>query len=162
MYNNWFIVKSFGLFYRYKPIRLIILFSITLFLGLTQGVTIVLLIPLLSLLEPVQSLVSSNKWIVFVHSMFSKLGIEVNLTLTLAVFAISLIMVAILNYFQTTIQAAYQQEFSYEIRKRLFKKLITSRWSFLNGKSKYNHIQVLTTEIPKMTTYYYFYLGANR
>jgi len=159
MYNNWFIIKSFGLFYRHKPIRLIALFVITLFLGLTQGMTIVLLIPLLGLLEPAQSVVSSNKWAVFVHSIFSKLGIEVNLTLILTVFTISLVLVAVLNYFQSTIQAAYQQEFSYQIRKRLFKKLITSKWSFLNGKSKHNHIQVLTTEIPKMTTYYYFYLG---
>ena len=37
--------------------------------------------------------------------------------------------------------------------------MIISDWSFLNGKSKHSHIQVLTTEIPKMTTYYYFYLG---
>jgi len=159
MHNNWFIVKSFGLFYRYKPIRLIALFLITLFLGLTQGITIVLLIPLLGLLEPTQSVVFSNKWAAFVNSVFSKLGIEVNLTLILAIFATSLVLVAVLNYFQSIIQAAYQQEFSYQIRKRLYKKLITSRWAFLNGKSKHNHIQVLTTEIPKMTMYYYFYLG---
>ena len=159
MFNNWFIVKSFGLFYRYKPIRLISLFLITLFLGLTQGITIVLLIPLLGLLEPAQSIISSNKWVVFVNSLLSKLGIEVNLTLILIIFAISLFLVAVLNYFQSTIQTAYQQGFSYQVRKRLFKKLITSEWTFLNEKSKHNHIQVLTTEIPKITNYYYYYLG---
>ncbi len=159
MSENRFIINSFSLFFRYKPLKVILLFIITLILGFSQGITIVLLIPLLGLLEPEQTTVPSNKWADFANVVFGKLGIEVNLTLILAVFAFCLVSIAILNYFLTTIQSAYQQEFSYHIRKRLFKKLINSDWSFLNGKSKHNHIQVLTNEIPKMTTYYYFYLG---
>ncbi len=159
MSENRFIIGSFNLFFRYKPLQVITLFLITLILGFNQGITIVLLIPLLGLLEPGQPAVSSSKWAEFANSVFGKLGIEVNLTLILAVFALCLVSVAVLKYFQSTMQASYQQNFSYHIRKRLFKKLIISDWSFLNGKSKHNHIQVLTTEIPKMTNYYYYYLG---
>jgi len=159
MHDNWFILRSFGLFFRHKPVVLIVLFLITLFLGFNQGITIVLLIPLLGLLIPGQTPASTNKWIDFLNSIINQIGLEVNLTLILIVFAFCLISVALLNYFQSIIQASYQQEFSYQTRKRLFKKIITSDWSFLNGKSKHNHIQILTTEIPKMTNYYYFYLG---
>ncbi len=159
MSENRFIIGSFSLFFRYKPLRLVTLFIIMLVLGFNQGMTIVLLIPLLGLLNPGQPDVSPNKWAEFADSFFEKLGVDVNLALILSVFAFCLVSVAVLNYFQSTIQASYQQEFSYYIRKRLFKKLIISDWSFLNGKSKHNHIQVLTTEIPKMTTYYYYYLG---
>mgnify|MGYP000218166460 CR=1 FL=1 len=159
MSENLFIIRSFKLFFKYKPIQLIVLFLISLFLGFSQGVTIVLLIPLLGLLAPEEAWISSNKWVNYANSIFDKLGIDVNLTIILTIFACSLILIAVLKYFQSTIQAAYQQEFSHHIRKRLFKKLIVCNWSFLNGKSKHNHIQVLTNEIPKMTNYYYFYLG---
>lgn len=159
MHNNLFILRSFGLFFRHDPVRLIVLFGITLFLGFNQGVTIVLLIPLLGLLNPVQTPSSPNKLINLLNSILNHAGLEINLTLILVVFAFCLILIAVLTYFQSIIQASYQQEFSYQTRKRLFKKIITSNWQFLNGKSKHNHIQILTTEIPKMTNYYYFYLG---
>lgn len=159
MYDNWFILRSFGLFFRHKPFLLILLFLITLFLGFNQGMTIVLLIPLLGLLNPDQTSDSPNKWIDHLNSILNHAGLEVNLTLILIVFVFCLISVAVLNYYQSILQASYQQEFSYQTRKRLFKKIITSDWSYLNGISKHNHIQILTTEIPKMTNYYYYFLG---
>jgi len=159
MPDNWFILRSFGLFFRYNPGRLIALFLITLFLGFNQGITVVLLIPLLELLDPAKASASPGKWSGIIHSIFDRTGLEVNLTLILIIFTLCLLLIAILNYHQSTMQAAYQQEFSYQTRKRLFKKIVTSDWTFLNRTSKHNHIQVLTTEIPKMTTYYYFYLG---
>lgn len=159
MPDNLFIIRSFGLFFRYSPVRLVALFLISLFLGLNQGMTIVLLIPLLELLDPAKTAASPNKWSGLLNSIFDRIGLEVNLTLILVIFTLCLLLIAVLNYYQSIMQAAYQQEFSYQTRKRLFKKIITSDWRFLNGKSKHNHIQVLTTEIPKMTTYYYFYLG---
>ena len=158
MSDNWFIVRSFGLFFRHRPVRLMILFFITLFLGFNQGFTIVLLIPLLGLLNPVQ-VSSTNKWIDLLKSILNYFGLELNLTLILAVFALCLVSVAVLNYLKSIIQASYEQEFSYQTRKRLFKKIIASDWKYLNGKSKHNHLQILTTEIPKLTNYYYFYLG---
>lgn len=159
MHDNRFIVKSFVHFFKYNPLKLVTLFLITLFLGFNQGITIVLLIPLLSLLDPSSAGQATNKWTELVQSIVNSTGIHFNLTLILVIFTVSLFSVALLTYFQSTFQAAYQQEFSYQTRKRLFKKIITSEWSFLNGTSKHNHIQVLTTEIPKMTIYYYYYLS---
>ncbi|MEI6679882.1 MAG: hypothetical protein WCL21_14805 [Mariniphaga sp.] len=132
MYDNWFIIRSFGVFFRHNPVRLITLFVITLVLGFNQGITIVLLNPLLGLLVPEQTSDPVNKWTELLNSIIHHIGLEVNLTLILFVFAFCLISVAILNYFQSIIQASYQQEFSYQTRKRLFKKIVTSDWSFLN------------------------------
>jgi len=91
--------------------------------------------------------------------VFRDSGIGVNLGLILIIYTLTLVFIALLNYAQMLMQSSYQQGFSYNIRKRLFKKIINSDWQFLNGKSKHNHIQVLTTEVPKMTTYYYYYLS---
>jgi ATP-binding cassette, subfamily C, bacterial len=159
MFKNRFIIQSFGLFFNHHPARIIILFLITLFQGFSQGVTIVLLIPLLSLLDVSQVPDGTNKWAGFLSSFLEKAGVDINLEIILIAFTFCLLSVAVLNYFQSILQTTYQQSFSYEMRKRLFRKIIASDWEFLNGKSKHNHIQVLTTEIPKMTTYYYFFLG---
>ena len=159
MPDNKFIISSFSHFFNYHPLRLILLFLITLFLGLTQGVTIIMLIPLLGLLNPDQATGETSRLNDFFNKIIENTGIELNLTLILAFFAVSLLITSLLQYFQTTMQSTYQQEFSYHTRRRLFKKIIKSDWQFLNSKSKHNHIQILTTEIPKMTNYYYFYLG---
>ena len=159
MADNLFIIRSFGLFFRHHPGRLILLFLVTLFLGLSQGITIILMIPLLELMDPAKAQTDGERWTGVLHSVFDKAGIGVTLTMILVIFTMCLFLIAFLNYFQSIWQANYQQGFSYETRKRIFKKIITSDWAFLNRKSKHNHIQVLTTEIPKMTTYYYFYLG---
>lgn len=159
MSDNKFIISSFSHFFNYHPLRLILLFLITLFLGLTQGVTIIMLIPLLGLLNPDQATGETSRLNDFFNKIIENTGIELNLTLILAFFAVSLLITSLLQYFQTTMQSTYQQEFSYHTRRRLFKKIIKSDWQFLNSKSKHNHIQILTTEIPKMTNYYYFYLG---
>lgn len=161
MRKNLFIFKSFELFFKHNPTRLITLFLITLFLGFNQGITIVLLIPMLSLLSPNTShtTTNTNQLTDYLNLVLQKIGLQISLELILIVFALCLLSVAVLEYFKSTLQAVYQQGFSYETRKRLFKKIITSDWAFLNGKSKHNHIQILTTEIPKMTMYYNNYMG---
>jgi ABC-type multidrug transport system fused ATPase/permease subunit len=162
MRKNLFIVKSFTLFFRHSPTKLISLFLITLFLGFNNGITIVLLIPMLSLLSPSTSSQlsgSAGKLTDYINTFLQQIGFEISLELILVVFAFSLLSIAILEYYKSTLQSSYTQEFSYETRKRLYKKIITSDWTFLNGKSKHNHIQILTTEIPKMTMYYGFYMG---
>ena len=159
MSENRFVRKSFGVFFHHHPTKIISLFLITLLQSFCQGISIALLIPLLGLLDSTHTSGQTNKWAELLNDFLGKSGIEVSVGLILAFFTLCLLFVAILNYFQSTLQATYQQSFSHEMRKRLFKKIIASDWTFLNGKSKHNHIQILTTEIPKMANYYYFYLS---
>ena len=159
MPKNRFIIRSFSHFFNYSPLRLTVLFLITLFQGFSQGITIVLLIPLLGLLDPGQFTAQTSGWTVHLNAMLKDTGLELDLGIILVLYTVCLLSVALLSYFQSTMQSRYQQDFSYETRRRLFKKIITSDWAFLNGKSKHNHIQVLTTEIPKMVNYYYYFLG---
>jgi len=159
MSKRRFIIKSFSLFLKHRPVRICLLFITTLFLGFNQGITIVLLIPLLQLISPGKDLSGSGNWVPVLDNMLNKLDINPDIELILSVFTLSLFIMAFLTYFQSIGQASYQQDFSFAMRKRLFKKIITSDWKFLSGKSRHNHIQLLTTEIPKMATYYYYYLN---
>ncbi len=158
MRDKIFLFRSFSYFFRYKPLKLISIFLSTLIQGFTQGITIVLLIPLLGLLDHNQAASSGNKWADMINPLFDTIGVRVSLPLILSIYGVCILSIALINYFQSVSQVSYQQGFSFHTRRRLYKKVITSDWSFLNGKSKHNHIQVLTTEIPKMSTYYYYYL----
>ena len=157
MKNNLFIIKSFSLLFQYKPQKLFFLFLLTLFLGFNMGFSIVLLIPFLQLLD-VNELENSNSLVRFFDSLIEQTGITLSLELILITYAILLVLIALLLYTKAIYQASYQQEFTYQIRQRLFRKIILSDWPSLNSKSKHNHLQVLTEEVPKLADYYYFYL----
>ena len=65
---------------------------------------------------------------------------------------------ALIQYWKSILDAGYQQSFIYQLRRRLFRKIILADWSVLNSKSKTNHLQVLTKEVPNLANYIYFYL----
>ena len=65
---------------------------------------------------------------------------------------------ALLQYWKSILDTRYQQTFIYTLRRRLFRKIIMAEWQTLNSRSKTNHLQVLTKEVPNMAYYYYYYL----
>jgi len=157
MKDNLFVIRSFRLLFQYNPGKLIFLAFLTLFLGINQGFTIVLLIPFLQLLD-IGEHDSSNQLVQFFDSLVDRTGVSLSLELVLLAFVILMVVIALLNYWKATFQSKYQESFSYQIRKRLFRKIILSDWKSLNSKSKHNHLQVLTEEVPTLTNYYFFYL----
>jgi ATP-binding cassette subfamily C protein len=157
MRNFLFVIQSFRLLFQYNPAKLLFLFLLTLFLGFNMGFSIVLLIPFLQLLD-VGEAGNSNSLVKFFNSIIENQGITLNLEVILITYAILLVLIALLLYVKAIYQAGYQQGFTYEVRQRLFRKIILSDWSVLNSKSKHNHLQVLTEEVPKLADYYHFYL----
>ena len=159
MNDNLFLLRSFSIFFRHNPRRLLILFLITIFLGFNQGISILLLIPLLNLLNPVSAQPPEGRWAEVLNRFMEQTGFGISIGSVLLLFGCCLIAIALLHYFQSVYQSSYQQDFSFEIRKRLYKKMLGADWRFLHEKSKFSHLQVLTSEIPKMSLYYYHYLG---
>jgi len=158
-YRPYSIIKRRVLndFITFRPLKLILTFLLTLIHGFTQGITILLLIPLLGLLDPTQSEAAGTGITALAAKFAQNLGIELNLITILVIYSAVLLFSALLSYARSLSQVDYQQEYLYNKRKRLYKKVITSDWSYLNGKSKHNHIQVLTSDIPKLAVYYYYF-----
>lgn len=159
MNDKPFLLSSFSLFFQHNPRRLLTLFLITLFLGFNQGISILLLIPLLNLLNPEAAQQTGGRWVETLNRFMEQTGLGLSIGSVLLLFACCLIAIALLHYLQSVYQSSYQQAFSFEIRKRLYKKMLGADWHFLHQKSKFSHLQVLTSEIPKMSLYYYHYLG---
>jgi len=152
-----FILKTFKLLRQHQPWKLVLIFAITLVNGVSSGFSIVLLIPLLQLLD-INSGEQGDRLVLFFREAASKAGIELTIESILLVYLVLLIIMPLLQYWKSLLDARYQQTFIYNLRRRLFRKIILADWSLLNRKSKNNHLQVLTKEVPNTAAYYYFYL----
>jgi ATP-binding cassette subfamily C protein len=152
-----FVLKTFRLLREHKPGKLAVIFAITLFNGITAGFSIVLLIPLLQLLN-VGSGEPAEGTALFFKNLADRVGIGLTIESILLVYLVLLTLTPLLQYLKSLLDAGYQQTFIYRLRRRLFRKIILADWSLLNHKSKTNHLQVLTKEVPGVAGYYYYYL----
>jgi ABC-type multidrug transport system fused ATPase/permease subunit len=152
-----FIVRTLKLLIAHSPVRLLFIFFITLLHGITSGFSIVLLIPLLQLLN-INGGDPDNGLARFFRDIADKTGISLNIGTILMVYIILLALGAFLQYWKSLLDAEYQQTFIYQLRRRLFRKIILADWPLLNRKSKTSHIQILTKEVPNLAVYYIYYL----
>lgn len=158
MVKYLFILNTLRLLREHKPWKLLLIFLLTLFQGVSGGFSIVLLIPLLQLLN-VGGGEASDGLILFFQNIFSKAGFGLSFELILGIYVCILAVNAFLQYWKSILDAGYQQTFIYQLRSRLFRKIILADWSVLNSKSKTNQLQVLTKEVPNLANYLYFYLN---
>ena len=140
---------------KFRTGKLALLFVLTLFLGVFSGFSIVLLIPLLQILTPGNE-GQTNEIANFLNGLAEKAGIQLNLETILLVYVVLLSIMALLQLWKSLLDAGYQQTFIYQIRRRLFRKIIMADWPLLNNRSKTNHLQVLSTEIPNLADYFFF------
>ncbi|NSW95151.1 MAG: ABC transporter ATP-binding protein [Bacteroidales bacterium] len=152
-----FILATFRLLLSHRPGKLALIFILTLLQGVNSGFSIVLLIPLLQLLN-VGAESEVQGIALFFRNLAEKTGIILNIENILIIYVLLLTLGAFLQYWKSILDAGYQQTFIYQLRRRLFRKIISADWSSLNSRSKTNHLQVLTREVPNLANYYYFYL----
>ncbi|WP_313114061.1 ABC transporter ATP-binding protein [Aequorivita sediminis] len=148
-------IKSFKMLLSFKPGKLFLLFVLTLFLGIFSGFSIVLLIPLLQIFT--QNTDGQTSQIAkTLNELAERAGVELNLETILMTYVILLSVMAMIELWKSLLDTKYQQTFIDQIRSRLFRKIIMADWKLLNNKSKTNHLQVLTTEVPSMSDYFFF------
>ena len=152
-----FIIKTFRLLRQHRPWRLLLIFVLTMVQGVTSGFSIVLLIPLLQLLN-IGGGEQAEGIALMVRRLAESVGIEITIGSILAVYMALLTFSALIQYWKSILDARYQQTFIYSIRRRLFRKIIMADWQQLNSRSKTNHLQVLTREVPNLAAYYFYYL----
>lgn len=152
-----YFIKSLKMLLKFRPGKLVLLFILTLFLGAFSGFSIVLLIPLLQILSPGTN-EQTNPITQYLNELAEKAGIEINLESILITYVLLLSIMALLQLWKSLLDARYQQSFIFQLRHRLFRKIIMASWEMLNNKSKTNHLQVLTTEVPNLSDYFFFLL----
>ncbi len=152
-----FIVRTFALLREHEPWKLVLIFVLTMLLGVMSGFSIVMLIPLLQLLS-IGAGAEPEGIALFINRLAESAGIKLTVGSILLVYTVLLTLSALMQYWKSILDARYQQTFIYTLRRRLFRKIIMADWQLLNSRSKTNHLQVLTREVPNLANYYYFYL----
>ncbi len=152
-----FLFSTFRLLKEHQPWKLALIFLLTIIQGITSGFSIVMLIPLLQLLS-IGTGSEPDGVAVSIRNMANSLGMEITLGSILAVYMVLLTSGALIQYWKSVLDARYQQTFIYTLRRRLFHRIIMADWQLLNSRSKTNHLQVLTREVPNLANYYYYYL----
>ncbi len=152
-----FIVKTFSLLREHEPWKLVLIFLLTMLQGVTSGFSIVLLIPLLQLLS-IGAGEEPEGVALFIQNLSDRTGISLTIGSVLVIYLVLLTLIALLQYRKSILDARYQQTFIYNLRRSLFRKIIMADWQLLNSRSKTNHLQVLTREVPNLANYYFFYL----
>ncbi|MFQ3174402.1 MAG: ABC-type siderophore export system fused ATPase/permease subunit, partial [Flavobacterium sp.] len=126
-----FFIESFRMLLNFRPGKLALIFVLTLFLGAFSGFSIVLLIPLLQILTPSTGGRTNHIATIF-NDLAEKAGIQLNLETILIIYVILLSAMALLQLWKSLLDANYQQTFIYQIRRRLFRKIIMADWELLN------------------------------
>ena len=157
MNNYFFILKTLNLLREHKPGKLLLIFTLAMIQGINSGFTLVLLIPMLQLLN-IGSGGTTEGVAHFFLQLAGRTGLSLTIESVLLIYVILLTINALIQYWKSIVDSLYQQTFIYELRRRLFRKIILADWPLLNSKSKTNHLQVLTKEVPNLANYYYFYL----
>jgi ATP-binding cassette, subfamily C, bacterial len=155
-----FILSNFKKFLSFKKRKLFIIYILAVLLAFTQGIGFIMLIPLLQMLKADASY-SDN----FIGGLLNNTAQFFQIPLTfesiLLVYLIILTVYFLLQYGRIVMQSSYQHEHSGFLRKELFKKVIFSDWSVLTKISRSQHIQAFTSEIPRVTHFYFYLLNAS-
>ena len=141
----------------HKPGKLALLFFLTLFQGINTGFSIVLLIPLLQLLNTASEGLPEGIT-GFFRNVSDWSGLTLSVETILIIYVIILSLNALLQYWKSILDTGYQVSLIHDLRLRLFRKVIMADWPHLNSRSRTNHVQVLTKEIPALANYYYYFL----
>ena len=136
-------------FYRFAPAKNTGIFLTNLLFGLSQGVSIVALIPLLQMLE--KNSLGSNKVFTVLNEVTNRLGITISIELIIGLYLALILFNAFISYAKSIWQSDVQQEFTADIRKDIFSKLIRSDWMYLSGQNRNEFAHILTSEIPAIT-----------
>lgn len=154
-----FITSSFKKFLEFRPGKLFVIVLFTVILGFSQGISYILLVPILRKIESENQ--SSGSFLIRNFEQFSsRTGVPISFELLLILFVFLLLFIFVLQNRKAVLMTKYQQQYSGFIRKDFYRKLIFSDWSVLSKFSRSQHIQTITSEIPRVTSFYFFLLNS--
>ncbi len=134
----------------YAPVRVSLAWVLLLAVGMTEGIGLLLLVPLLNLLGIIDGNSSSNFLSRWLEQGFTAVGAPLNL-INILIFYVTLVTLrALLLRYRDTNLALLRQEFVDHLRTGLYQAIGYSSWLYLSRKrtSDYNH--VLTSDINRV------------
>jgi ATP-binding cassette subfamily C protein len=148
----------------YSGLKAVLSVFLFFFMGLTQGIGLVMIIPLLQTIgltdagkngEPVG--VSR-----VISDAFGTLGLPLTLFSVLAVYIVIVSLFAVIKRYQTVLNVTIQQGFVLHLRQRLYAVLTYAEWLFIAQKKSSDITHVVTADIQRVgmgTRFFLQFLG---
>lgn len=133
--------------YNYSKKKFIINLVFMLLDGLTSGIGIVILIPILSFTGITGQENTSVPFIKNLLSILHQYNLKIQLILVLSVFIVLIVIQALINYKLNVLNTEIVQGYTKFMRINLYKKLISSEWSYFSKSKKSDITSTFTNEI---------------
>ncbi|MDD5698326.1 MAG: ABC transporter ATP-binding protein [Victivallaceae bacterium] len=150
--------RDFMVFSGMKIVRLILYSALT---GFTQGVGVLMLIPLLTAAgvgEFAKSQSRGNRIPEFILEAFREFGLPLNLFTVLTVFVGIIALIRFIQYQQNILTVDTRNSYISNMQSRLFRAVIFAEWRFIAAQRSSNLTQVITTDLPVVSNGTYFFL----
>lgn len=120
-------------------------------LSLIESVGILLLIPLINFSGILNVNMTEGTKLGFVYAFFNQFSMEVGLLLLLTFYISLMVSQALFQRNQQILNTKIQQGFSRQIREETYQALLQSNWNFFIKKRRSDIINIMTTEIGRVT-----------
>ena len=136
---------------QYMPRKVVVALFLMVLISLTEGVGLLLLIPLLQLVGLDVGQGSLGQIAGFVSGWFSSLGLQPTLLMVLIIYVAVVSFSAFLNRVQTMKTVDIEFQFAAHLRKRLYRAITNSSWMFFSGMKSSDFAHALTNEIERIS-----------
>ena len=147
---NGLLWKYISTFKSFKSKNIILALILMVFNSLSEGISLLLLVPLLQIVGLNVQQGSLGQIANYISSFFSYFGITPTLTIILIIYVFIISLNAFIYKLQTVESFKIEYTFAAHLRKHLFKSITDSNWIFFirNRSSDFTH--VLTNEVERI------------
>ena len=111
-----------------------LLIILTVFAGLSEGIGMAALIPILSTISPDASNISASFPFNLIPNIFNYIGVKANFFNLLCASVLLICLTFIIIFLQEKLMISSKYKFLNLIRKNALNRLIDSKWSYLSKK----------------------------
>jgi len=143
----------------FKSKDLSLTLALMVFISLTEGVGLLLLVPLLQMVGLDVQQGALGQIAEFIASFFAYTGITPTLAIVLVIYVVIISLNALLYRLQTLKASDIEYNFAAYIRKKLFSAITGSKWLFFTSKRSSDFAHALTYEIERISVGTNFFIS---
>ncbi len=147
--NSKFLIRLSKDLFNFSGKRVIVSFVLQILTGFTQGIGILLLIPLLSLVGIFDKQGKGSDFIGKLVSFLHKTGIPGGIVTILLFYIVIVALTAALNNYQSIVNAKIQHRFVRFLKDKLYISLGHSQWLFVSGLRMSDVAHIITSEVQR-------------
>ena len=134
----------------YAPGKVALSFGLMIASGITSGIGVLLIIPLLSVIGiDIASSPTSQAFDIGekVTQVVNFLGIPLNLSSMLILYLLIIGSVSLISYMHTMVKSMLERNFVLDLRCKLYKQVIYAKWRYISGVRQADFIRLVTGQV---------------